>query len=440
MSYSGFTRVLTNPAGAGSISVPELGVFAPHVNPAVGPDGTVFLGTAYGRVVALRPEGEPYWNRELPNGDRILLTPTVTSDGTVWVIGCFKATDHRGGGAPREIVRWTIHRFINGGGYPGPREFPLRFEATPWLVGAPTVWRWNDAEVVLISALYRRVAGHDLALLAYSLNGDLLDQWYHYIPAGEVTSSGFWESLLDALMSLPIGSEFTPGTLPSPPLPPFPGPDVAPRVGGGTPVITLVNRAEKKLMTFRFDAGPGGASGSLVELFHTGHAPDVLWSNATLLPDAYTLVGTDKGLIFGPPNAGAAARPRIDHFNQVFATPSLAADGRAIAVDRYATVLGVQGTSVVSQVQLNGLTAARPAASLSYVYVATEDGLHTLDATATTVVRTFPWLGGAAWAPVIGPRGHVYAMASNVLFIFRPPRQLPDLGDVAIELERERVG
>jgi hypothetical protein len=31
-------------------------------------------------------------------------------------------------------------------------------------------------------------------------------------------------------------------------------------------------------------------------------------------------------------------------------------------------------------------------------------------------------------------------MASNVLFIFRPPRQLPDLGDVVIEHERERVG
>lgn len=91
-------------------------------------------------------------------------------------------------------------------------------------------------------------------------------------------------------------------------------------------------------------------------------------------------------------------------------------------------------------------TAARtlpdigPAASLSYVYVATEDGLHTLDATATTVVQTFPWLGGGGWAPVIGPRGHVYAMASNVLFIFRPPRQLPDLGDVVIEHARERVG
>ena len=432
MSYSGFTRVLTNPAGAGSISVPDLGVFAPHVNPAVGPDGTVFLGTAYGRVVALRPEGELYWNREiLPTDNRILVTPTVTSDGTVWVIGCSKTT---------EIVHWTIHRFINGGGYPGPREFPLRFEATPWLVGAPTVWRWNDAEVVLISALYRRVAGHDLALFAYSLNGDLLDEWYHYIPAGDVSSGGFWENLLDALMLLPLGSEFTPGMFPDPPLPPFPGPDVAPRVGGGTPVITLVNRLERKLMTLRFDAGPGAASGTLVELFHTDHAPDALWSNATLLPDTYTLVGTDRGLVFGPPNAQAAARPRIHHPNGIFATPTLAADGRAIAVGRYATVLGVQGTSVVSQVQLSGLTAARPAASLSYVYVATEDGLHTLDATATTVVQTFPWLGGGGWSPVIGPKGHVYAMASNVLFIFRPPRQLPELHDVVIEHVREWVG
>ena len=83
--------------------------------------------------------------------------------------------------------------------------------------------------------------------------------------------------------------------------------------------------------------------------------------------------------------------------------------------------------------------AARTAASLSYVYVATGNGLHTLEATATTVVQTFPWVGGGAWAPVIGPGGHRYAMASNVLSVFRPPPHLPDLGEVVLEHVRDRV-
>ena len=43
----------------------------------------------------------------------------------------------------------------------------------------------------------------------------------------------------------------------------------------------------------------------------------------------------------------------------------------------------------------------------------------------TRVIRSevlnFPWTGGGALSPAIGPDGRVYAMALNTLFIFPPP-------------------
>jgi hypothetical protein len=43
------------------------------------------------------------------------------------------------------------------------------------------------------------------------------------------------------------------------------------------------------------------------------------------------------------------------------------------------------------------------------------------DADARKRVQTFDWVGGGTSPPAIGPRGHVYAIASNILFVFPPP-------------------
>jgi len=64
MSGAGFVDVLTQPAGAHSTSVPGLGTF--YASPTIGSDGTVYLGTLEGKVIALHADGTPYWDRELP--------------------------------------------------------------------------------------------------------------------------------------------------------------------------------------------------------------------------------------------------------------------------------------------------------------------------------------------------------------------------------------
>jgi len=53
----GFADVDTKPAAGGSVSVPGLGTFAAGAGPVIAPDGTVYLGTQEGKLIALHADG-----------------------------------------------------------------------------------------------------------------------------------------------------------------------------------------------------------------------------------------------------------------------------------------------------------------------------------------------------------------------------------------------
>ncbi len=84
---SGFANVVTAPAGKGSLSVPGLGKFAPGAGPVVALDGTVYVGTIEGKLVALHADGSPFWSRDITPGQSIVASPAISSDGSIYVIG-----------------------------------------------------------------------------------------------------------------------------------------------------------------------------------------------------------------------------------------------------------------------------------------------------------------------------------------------------------------
>ena len=65
---SGFANVVTTPAGKGSVTVPGLGTFTPGAGPVIAPDGTVYLGTTQGKLIALHADGKPFWSRDITPG------------------------------------------------------------------------------------------------------------------------------------------------------------------------------------------------------------------------------------------------------------------------------------------------------------------------------------------------------------------------------------
>src|SRR5678815_2992002 len=51
-------------------------------SPTVGPDGTIYVGAHDGKLHAVSPEGKELWS--FTTGDRVWTTPAVDEDGTVY--------------------------------------------------------------------------------------------------------------------------------------------------------------------------------------------------------------------------------------------------------------------------------------------------------------------------------------------------------------------
>jgi hypothetical protein len=91
-------------------------------------------------------------------------------------------------------------------------------------------------------------------------------------------------------------------------------------------------------------------------------------------------------------------------------------------VDEAGHVIILKDGKSVTEVEGAGPSIASAAASLSHLFVSGEDGFVTYDANSLNEVARFDWVGGGRHPPAIGPKGHVYAIASNILFVFPPPK------------------
>ncbi|WP_344097526.1 hypothetical protein [Microbacterium deminutum] len=395
-------------------------------------DGTVFLGTHEGTVIALHADGGAYWHRQLDAGETIVTSPAVGSDGSVYVVG---VTERWGEDTPRPPrdhrarVIATLYRFGPPGDLRIPTAFPLYEDLTlnreegPWglrSIGAPSIWRSGNDEAIIIPALYSNVGGVDVHLLAFSPDGGIMADWKMYLDPGELTNDA-WGDIYDL-----VGS-FDPGVPPQLAYPPMPGVAIGGFLAEGTPSIVYVDRWNQATIAFTFCVG-GSCSPApgFTKRTRRSHAPRNLVSSATVLPNNHSIVGTDDGVVFGVP--GNSDNPPVTGLSVIHATPTVSVDGQTVIVNDDAEVITLSGPTITSRLKLPGQTFAGAAASRTHVFVATTDGLYTLDAKAAARQVTFPWAHGGISSPAIGPGGHVYAIADDILFVFPPPDPLrPDV-------------
>jgi hypothetical protein len=147
-----------------------------------------------------------------------------------------------------------------------------------------------------------------------------------------------------------------------------------------------------------------------------------------VLPDGHSLVSTYDGLRFLGPNMtkvrDGEVDPRLWPADAAHQRQGRAGDGRAPHVWRERS--GCAARRHLGDPHPAGQRVARFGGRLAQqVFVSTADAFFTFDANTLGQVERFDWVGGGRNPPVIGPGGQVYAIASNILFVFPAPRQVP---------------
>lgn len=438
---TGFADVTTKPALRNPITVPGLGTFAPGVSPVIAPDGTVYIGNEQGTVFAFHPDGTPFWNREIVRGQGgIAFSPAIGSDGTVYVISQYQARDNRAGAPHPKIYRASLHRFTSGGGYLGHTALPID-GAGPEVEAPPNIWRYKDQEAVIVLARYH--AGHDFKkarrLLAFTTTGALIGEGYFIL----------------GLTSL-VGGSPLPSFRPRQLVPPPPGVAIytPPGIGSGTKPYILVAEPKPSKYWQQFVAGFTFSpdTGFALDFRVPDDEAFYMLSTPMVMPDGVIAVGQQQIseynrnvstlgsngavlLIRHGHNTGRSSLERIrDGLGRIYATPTLTVNGMLVVVEYGKGLALIREGKVVSRVPEPGATVHPPSASRTHVYLAVEDALVTYDDDAQAVVARFPWANGGKWPPAIGPQGHVYAMASNILFVFRPEGGRPSVEKLKSQL------
>ena len=437
---SGFANVVTAPAKKAPITVPGLGRFALGAGPVVAPDGTVYLGTNEGKLIARRADGSPFWSRDITPGQSIVASPAIASDGSIYVIGVRTVRDNRVD-PPVTTVTSTLHHFNNSGAWLNQIAFPQHEESGAAAFGPPNIWRSGGTEAIMVPTVYRHKygGGHTLRLIAFSLTGQVLDDKVVISIVPQVVGGSGRPGWVDASCLAPIVgwplclgySEFTPPDAAGPVIkaPPVPGVGIFTFAGGGTPFI-LVSDHYKDLVGYTFSGQRFG------EIFRVHENDFFMRTPPMILPDGHTLIGLESlsrdnigaeeanrggRITFTKPNSNAIAPVKL--VNVVWAAPTRMADGRVALVDRLGNVLVMQDGRLVNSMNGGGGSIASAAASRTHIFVSGHNGFVTYDTNALAEVARIDWVGGGRNPPAIGPQGHVYAIASDILFVFPPPKQ-----------------
>ncbi len=425
---SGFARVNTALIRHAPLTIPNLGTFADGAGPVTASNGQVFIGNEQGRLFAFNADGTPLWQRDLGGGFVIRTSPVVGTSPqgnfTVYVLGTFTFRDH--------TVSPTVTRaqaklfaFTETGALRWDVALPFD-DAREFRPAAPSILTRRvggnsiDTVVLTLSFLSNPYPGLHTRLIVVSQEGVLAAKDVSSL-ISELTTAPWW----------PFGNGFdlTPDHEPvweTPVMLPAPG--AAIERSGNDPRIwvtdgfknlvlyTLTGFTFTELERFEFPDGRRSSpvmidqsdNQSLERVFYSlgGELRSSTHNGGT------TVIAQDQGGTACPTHLGNGVTlfTKVSHDRQF---PS--------------SLVVVKNDAVVSETALPSQTIAPAAASLNHIFVSTADFFLQFDPFMQKVSEV-PWVNGGRIGPAIGRDGRVYAMASNILFIFPPMQNTGPVG------------
>ncbi|MEZ5830475.1 MAG: hypothetical protein R3D05_04800 [Dongiaceae bacterium] len=424
---SGFVDVTTAPAKAPLATVPRLGGVAPGTGPVVAPNGTVYIANMRGKLMAFQPDGTRLWTRDI-GGQGVLSSPALGMDGSIYVVGTAKVRDHTVSPVITRTVT-ELYKFNSTGALlwhaPMPKVYGGLSGDAP-----PNIWRNGGGEAIIVPGIFRQdSAQFEMHLVAFSTDGRILADKLVSNLFGDVTGSGlpvsqWWEYPCYFItlghgcgsFSAPQGEPVPPaGTLPDNLMNPLPAAAIRTPDFSSTPQIVVADSFHD-LVGYSFNGN------AFQELYRARDAKRVLLGTPMLLNDGHAMIAVrDKDYKSNVLFAARGLKDILVPTAPSFASPTRLKDGRFAIVHHFGGVSILRGGLVDATAPLPGQSVASAAASRNHLFVSTVLGLHTLDPASLTEVANFEWARGGVNMPVIGPQGHVYAIADDTLFIFGPP-------------------
>ncbi len=451
---TGFVDVVTKPAEYAIKTVGDIGTIAPGAGPVVAPDGTVYLANEQGKLMSFKPDGTPGWSRTIAAGQRIVASPAIGSDGSVYVIGVSVSRDHRGGKTVNRVDS-ALHVFNSTGGYLGQTVFPDH-NGGGGTTASPNLWRFNGTELVIVPAVYRREvgAGIDIRLLAFSSGALVLDQRATTIIPEIVTTDEpsplCWVPILGTGVCLLMDATGFPASdgrqSRDASVPPFPPVGIFTNPLGGTPFI-LVSDHFQDLVGFTLSGG------AFLESFRVHDGNRFMRSAPAILPDLHAIIGTedlDSDTLHGHrrrrrgvlrtqhEQAGAGHRPASDlgHAD----APGRWADSIDRA-DSNGRARWPQRRQEIAPWQVTR-TRLRPHRARTCSSPQT-DAIQTFDPASLTELSRMPWIRGGAvaardqsdWLRLCGRRQHALYVFPPSLKQLPPNRVLPQTGATVVSTD-----
>lgn len=427
--------VRTAPAKQPAASV-LLRDIAPGAAPVIAPSGTLYIGNERGKLMSFSPDGTPGWSRDLGGFQSVSASPAIGTDGSVYVIGSATIRDNRTDPPTLKHLA-ELHRFTAGGGWLW--HVPLAGPIEGMIHSPPNIIRVGGSDVIVV-ATGQREGGFEAFLTAFSAETGavLAHQKASVFTAPTVTGGAdwgaLWPDLLEFLECVPgLACKFsttieTPiaQRLPKKLTRPLPALAVYTQTDSGTPWVFMSDRFHD-LVGYSFT---GSAFSELIRLHDDKR---YLISAPLIWPNGPVMIGFDGadaggGTMFVSLFPGYSGGPVTTHriANPLFmATPAALGNARYALVEFDGGVTFLNGAAIQKQIDLPGQSIAAAAASRTHVFVSTVTGLYTFNKKTMEKVAEFAWAKGGISQPVIGPQGHVYAIAQETLYVF-PPSLIPD--------------